>query len=557
MKKIYKIVLLFFILLLLIYSLNNIFNKNNVDKDKISQSTNKSENVLSMMLETGIETGEYEMATSDKWPSSGYTFNSELSRCENGGELSWDNANKAVIMSGNVSDKCYIYFDKDFVRLSLDNYTFKWDAVEGASTYQVYSDGELLTTTSDTSAEIYGLYNEAGNYEISVKALDNSGKVIKDSNVYNYQLEEFEFNISNEYVKKETLNYQEHSYNGYSYVVSFVINETVFAIDDVVNVLTISNERYKINYIDATPPYAKDIFPFYEINHYNNLMLMYTNNETVFKKNYCNLNSNCISFELNDFTYTSKYSKIYYDINSSTIKSIVLGGNYEPNIHLFQLISPGKVFSDWYMIRFYTNCLSSNTDVYVYDKKKKRFKKKKISEVDYDDELLCWDFDNGCFATAKPIWIMKEKQTFKYNKLTFSDGSILETINQHRIFNVEKGMFTYPMTDDTPIGTTTINANGEYVKLVSKEVIEKPIDYYNVMTEYHINIFANDILTSCRLSNMYPIEDLKYVCNEKRSNGYDFSCYSEDLVKGLRLNEQNIEEKDLKEYVDNMLRNKK
>ena len=208
MKKIYKIVLLFFILLLLIYSLNNIFNKNNVDKDKISQSTNKSENVLSMMLETGIETGEYEMATSDKWPSSGYTFNSELSRCENGGELSWDNANKAVIMSGNVSDKCYIYFDKDFVRLSLDNYTFKWDAVEGASTYQVYSDGELLTTTSDTSAEIYGLYNEAGNYEISVKALDNSGKVIKDSNVYNYQLEEFEFNISNEYVKKETLNYQ-------------------------------------------------------------------------------------------------------------------------------------------------------------------------------------------------------------------------------------------------------------------------------------------------------------------------------------------------------------
>lgn len=115
-------------------------------------------------------------------------------------------------------------------------------------------------------------------------------------------------------------------------------------------------------------------------------------------------------------------------------------------------------------------------------------------------------------------------------------------------------MFTYPMSDDTPIGTTTFNSKGEYVKLVSKEVIEKPIDYYNVMTEYHINLFANDILTSCRLSNMYKVKNMKYEYNKKRNNEYDLSKYDEKLVNGLRLREQDIEETKLKSYVDNMLR---
>ena len=45
----------------------------------------------------------------------------------------------------------------------------------------------------------------------------------------------------------------------------------------------------------------------------------------------------------------------------------------------------------------------------------------------------------------------------------------------------------------------------------SQEVIEKPVKYYNVITDKHYNIFANGILTSCRLSNLYKIEDMKYV----------------------------------------------
>lgn len=165
-----------------------------------------------------------------------------------------------------------------------------------------------------------------------------------------------------------------------------------------------------------------------------------------------------------------------------------------------------------------------------------------------------WDFDNGNFTFAKPLWIKKTESTESYNLLKFSDGSILETINQHRIFNVEKGMFTYPMTDDTPIGTTTFNANGDYVTLVSKECINKKIDYYNIITDYHINFFANDILTSCRLSNMYPIENMKYVRDNIRDNGLDLSQYETNIIKGLRLKEQNMSKEEIDEYINNLFK---
>ena len=86
MKKIYKFSL--FILILLIgYSLGKINNMNDVYEEGKIQSPKKNTNMLSMMLETDAGSGNYEMTTRDTWPTSGYKFNSTLSKCENGGEL--------------------------------------------------------------------------------------------------------------------------------------------------------------------------------------------------------------------------------------------------------------------------------------------------------------------------------------------------------------------------------------------------------------------------------------------------------------------------------------
>ena len=67
---------------------------------------------LTLMLETGPGTGEYQESTSGSWPGDDYIFNKNMSACENGGELSWDSSTNSVKLLANSSDACYIYFDK-------------------------------------------------------------------------------------------------------------------------------------------------------------------------------------------------------------------------------------------------------------------------------------------------------------------------------------------------------------------------------------------------------------------------------------------------------------
>ena len=184
-------------------------------------------------------------------------------------------------------------------------------------------------------------------------------------------------------------------------------------------------------------------------------------------------------------------------------------------------------------------CLVKGTMITLFNKSTKP-----IEDIEYTDELLVWNFDEGKFDSAKPLWIKKTEKARWYNHLKFSDNTELKTINQHRIFNEESGKFTYPMTDDTPIGTTTFNHNGEKVKLIEKDSIVETVDYYNIITEFHINMFANGILTSCRYNNVYPIKDMKFVKDPNRTVITDEN-YKHDIFKkyfnGLRLHEQDID----------------
>ena len=113
MKKVVKKIAKYFCFIMIGLSLGYfIFNKPENKLEEINEpKIKKNINTLSMMLETEAGSGNYEMTTASSWPTDGYVFNATLSKCENGGELSWDDTNKRVLMSGNVSDKCYVYFD--------------------------------------------------------------------------------------------------------------------------------------------------------------------------------------------------------------------------------------------------------------------------------------------------------------------------------------------------------------------------------------------------------------------------------------------------------------
>ena len=112
-KKVFLILIGILLFLAGLFS-NNVFRNNDLDTDEKEEVMQiKKEDTLSFMLETSYGSGEYKEGTSTKWPSpsDGYIFNARLSKCQNGGELGWDDTNNVVTMTGNMSDKCYVYFD--------------------------------------------------------------------------------------------------------------------------------------------------------------------------------------------------------------------------------------------------------------------------------------------------------------------------------------------------------------------------------------------------------------------------------------------------------------
>lgn len=81
-----------------------------LQNDKETEGLKKF-NTLSMMYETEANSDIYELSDAVGWPGEGYVFNENLSKCENGSTLIWDNASKSIKLTANISDKCYVYFD--------------------------------------------------------------------------------------------------------------------------------------------------------------------------------------------------------------------------------------------------------------------------------------------------------------------------------------------------------------------------------------------------------------------------------------------------------------
>ena len=128
-------------------------NKYKVYEEETKQ-IKKHVDTISMMLETEAGSGNYEMTTASSWPTDGYIFNTELSKCENGGELSWDDENKRVLMSGNVSDKCYVYFD--VIQVLLADYVKSLYTGTQGENGIYYHDATLTNGAGDNSYRYSG-----------------------------------------------------------------------------------------------------------------------------------------------------------------------------------------------------------------------------------------------------------------------------------------------------------------------------------------------------------------------------------------------------------------
>ena len=178
-----------------------IVSKNNTNNEIVMQDNKENlinNSFLTLMLEQSD--GTYAESTSNTWPGDGYIFNSELSACENGGELDFDSETNKVILYSNKSDGCYIYFDiynKPIINsinlseVTNNSITINVTTTEGTNPisnyYYIINDGTPISTTNNTYT-FSGLDSNT-TYTIKVYVVDTLGYSSEISNL-NVETEE-------------------------------------------------------------------------------------------------------------------------------------------------------------------------------------------------------------------------------------------------------------------------------------------------------------------------------------------------------------------------------
>lgn len=246
--KISKILCIIIILIQFIIIIAFTTNKNTSSKnvfEETKETTKKNAGTLSFMLETSYGSGKYEKGSSTKWPlpSDGYIFNDTLSKCENGGELMWDDTKNVVLMTGNISDKCYVYFDA--VQKAVINEIITSDITLSSMTITI----NATKGTFDISKYYYSIdngltWNENISSKITISNLTQSTEYsltvyVKDTK-----------NINSEF---KTINFTTLS------PISFKIDGTTYYADPGMTWDEWKNSTYSLNFVLSDDKYV--IYP--------------------------------------------------------------------------------------------------------------------------------------------------------------------------------------------------------------------------------------------------------------------------------------------------------
>ena len=172
---------------------------------------------------------------------------------------------------------------------------------------------------------------------------------------------------------------------------------------------------------------------------------------------------------------------------------------------------------------------------------------KKIEDITYSDLLLVYNHINGKTTYEYPIWIEEGKTSNTYKKITFSDKTILKIVTSHSLFDVNKKRYV-DANKELKVGDEVYKlSNNKLVKVkVTKiENVNKKVKYYNVVSTYFYNLFANSLLTTdttSSISNIYGFKDNAIYGEgfDKINNGpkleyKDISVIPYYLYKGLNL----------------------
>lgn len=221
----------------------------------------------------------------------------------------------------------------------------------------------------------------------------------------------------------------------------------------------------------------------------------------------------------------------------------------------------GNYDVDFFHVQTAKSCFTKDTIITLSNNTTKF-----VQDINYNDNLLVWNFDECKYDKAKPLWIKKTQISPFYYECKLDNDIILNLVGSngkcHRLFSIEDGMF---MSATDMVGKTTYTENG-IAKVMSCERVEKEVEFYNLITDYHMNLFANGVLTSCRYNNIYPIRDMKFVKDDRMNRAPQWKIYEsfrdhrslDRFIDGLRLYEQlDIPLEDTIKYCENLERLRK
>lgn len=182
------------------------------------------------------------------------------------------------------------------------------------------------------------------------------------------------------------------------------------------------------------------------------------------------------------------------------LSGITLEGDTEASAEDFEGLSAEAVYANWV-------CFVEGTKITLSDGSTKL-----VQDIQYGDEVLCYDFTNGVQTVSYIDWKIPERIATNYWEITLSDGTILNLVGSngksHRLYNITKQRFDYPQ--DFEPSDLTLKEDGTTAYILSCREIEKEVRFYNIASHEHINVYANGVLTSNRLNNRFKIVDNKF-----------------------------------------------
>lgn len=141
-------------------------------------------------------------------------------------------------------------------------------------------------------------------------------------------------------------------------------------------------------------------------------------------------------------------------------------------------------------------CVTGDTLITLADRTQKR-----ADQITYQDELLVWDFYNGCYTSSKPSAIYNYgNDIYTVTNLHFSDGTTVKMIAEHEFFDVEANSFVY-MTEDNVsdfVGRKFLRVDGDGyspVTLVGYDYTTEHTGSYTILTAVHYNCISEGMFS--------------------------------------------------------------